>query len=176
MLFKLAKGAKKVCGSGKVALLFVENWFRQSERSCLCVQHCSPMVPEGGRAEARHRSRSPSPQLVPLPSGSIANWCRLEQPSGFWSAAFPSLNWLQNLSLCGSILRIGMYDKRGGDPGWFVIVWERLSLAWRVCIMSRINISLLEVWLDSRTTHLGRSKLSFYRNTERVFKVRSRSK
>lgn len=143
---------------------------------------CPALFPHGPRRRQGWGS-PPPPEQIPLSSAGvpslwegIANWCRLEQPSGFLSAAFPLLNWLKNLSLCGSILRIGMYDKRGGDPGWFVIVWERLSLAWRVCIMSRINISLLEVWLDSRTTHLGRSKLSFYRNTERVFKVRSQSK
>lgn len=111
-----------------------------------------------------------------FPSGSTPIWCRLEQPSGFLLAAFLSLNQLKNLPVCRSILRIGMYDRRGGDPGWFVILWKRLSLAWHVCIMSRINISLWEICLGSKTTHLSRSKLSFYLNTRRVFKVQSQSK
>lgn len=177
MPLQLPKGAKKVADSGKVAILLVGNWFSAvTAFPPLCPAPSPLLNPTGGRAEARHWSPYASSQLVCFPSGSIASWCRLEQPSGFLSAAFPSLNWLKNLPMCGSILRIGMCDKRGGDPGWFVIVWKRLSLAWRVWIMSRINISLWEVCLVSRATHLGRSKLSFYLNIRKVFKVQSQSK
>lgn len=173
MLLKLSKRAKKVPGSGKVAILLVDNWFQQWQHSHSLCPAASPLLaPKGGRRWSPYAS----PQLVYFPSGSIASWCRLEQPSGFLSAAFPSLNRLKNLPMCGSILRIGMCDKRGGDPGWFVIVWKRLSLLWRVCIMSRINTSHWEICLVSRTTHLGKSKLTFYLNARRVFKVQSQSK
>lgn len=72
MLLKLSKGAKKVAGSGEVAVLRVDNWFQQSEHSRLCVL-LRPLswFPEEGGLRLLPGAQTPLPSWCAFPLGAL---------------------------------------------------------------------------------------------------------
>lgn len=143
-------------------IVFVGSGFHQPQHFHHCVLHCFPSwLPKEevwGLLLELH--------MLLCTAGGLSLWehCQLRwvrAALGLGVVCFPFTELLERAASVCFHVESSTCDKCGGDPGWFVIVWKRLSLVWRVCMMSRINISLWEVCLVSRITHLGSSKLSF---------------
>lgn len=160
MLFKLSKGATNLRGSVKAAVPHLCMWCQQ-------LQHPPKLCPALSAPRER-RLGLPATAGAHYP-GSSASQCKLEQPPGFLSVTCPSP---RDVQMLGFVWQLGMCDKCGGDPGWFVRVCKRLSLLWRVCIISTINISLWEVCLLSRSYVSWQKQIVFYLNARRVFKTK----